>query len=249
MPKRAKDFGNKPLPKVKFIVKPDLLPEGIWGVLFGDQETYKTWLALDLAWKVSQGKPWLAWDTVKTTTLFVNTELPETLFQSRWHHMAKTRGGYPDDLYVETHLTLKIDEEMGISYLNQWVSETGAKLVIIDNLYRAFAGKLSAEADATKFLDNLTFLRAQYNCTILFIAHNRKKGVDQRTGQVIHAGLDDLFGSSFFKNNVNLAIEVRKIVLPNQTRVTLHPEKTSFAEKEVPLTQWIVTPTVEFRRP
>lgn len=249
MPRRAHEFASWSPPPIQPIIKPDLLPAGVWGVIFGEQETYKTWLALELAWAVSQGKPWLAWETEKTPTLFLNTELTEPLFHQRWMHMGATRGGFPPLLSVETSLDIKLNEERGLGFLSQWISETGAKLIIIDNLYRAFKGKLSSELEATRLLDNLTFLRKEYNCTILFMAHSRKKAIDLRSQETVHQGIEDLFGSSFFKNNVSLALEVRKVLLPQDEKgIILIPEKTTFSAAPVPTTTWVFQSNATFRR-
>lgn len=112
-------------------------------VLAGPPDSGKTSLALSLGIAVSQGKPWLGFETVASHVLIVNLELDPMSFVNRVHKVAKAlelepshkklhflhhRGGYLDPARFTTELRQQITAAKleGIEF----------KLVILDPIYK-----------------------------------------------------------------------------------------------------------------
>lgn len=215
----------RPSPR-RAIIKPQILTEKNWMILWGEEGTYKSWSAIELAFSVALGQKWMNFDTTSHPVLLINNELPRDDYHQRWIQMLKNRGKCPKNLFVVSDLNMKLDTDTGLGWLTKLVADSKAELVIIDNLYRCFSGEMSSGREVNKFLDNLSFVRDQFNCAICMIAHSRKTSYDHIHNTVIRRGLQDITGSKHFSDNASAIFEVRKDQekgYPNAIR--LIPEK------------------------
>ena len=230
----SKAFTTWAAPPVVPIIKDRILPEGTWMMIWGDQETFKSWLVLDLAWSVSTGRDWLVFGTNKHRVLVVNTELPRLMYHERWMQMVMTRHVCPDELFVVTDLGLKLDTDQGLGQLRQWVRSCKPGLVIVDNLYRTFSQDLNSGHNVNLFLDTVAYIREEFNCAFAFTHHARKASYDIIHREVIKRGIEDSTGSKFLTNNAAAVFEVRKVTLPGvRHAIVLLPEKMTF-ERQAP---------------
>jgi hypothetical protein len=72
------------------------------------------------------------------------------------------------------------------------------EVVVIDPLYRAFAGSLNNDEVMREVVCNFDKLKDELNCALVIIHHTHKKKFDIR-GKVITEGDDAAFGSVFIK--------------------------------------------------
>ena len=229
-----RDFVKWQAPPIEPILLPDLLHKGSWMLLFGDQETYKSWAVMDLAWAVSTGTKWLGtWDTKKNNVLIINTEIPANMYQDRCIEMGKYKTVFPADMYVSTDLNLKLDTMSGKHSLEEWCAAVKPGLVIVDNLYRATQGDLNSGTGVNLFLDALSTIRERYNTAFCFVHHSRKVDYDPQLRTSLRRGVQDATGSKFIVNNANLIIEFQRYEDARQKGVPIiHAirEKASFSK-------------------
>jgi len=211
------------------IIKNRILPLQSFMILWGDFDTWKSWLMLDLGWSVAQGEPWIIFGTNKYNVLLLNTELPEDLYHERWAIMTQTRKSCPDNFYTVHDSTIKLDTPQGQAQLSQWIENSGAKLVIIDNLYRTFSGDINNGVQANKMLDTFNTLRDIHGCSFAIVHHSRKTSYDIARQEVIRRGAEDLTGSKYLANNMATIFESRKVTIDGIDRaIQLIPEKMWF---------------------
>jgi len=207
---------------------------GNWMMLWGDQDTFKSFLVLDAAFSVALGEPWLSWQTVKNNVLLINNELPAPQYHDRWKLMIKNKGKVPDNLFIVNDQNLKLDTPQGLAQLTSWCAQVKPGLVIIDNLYRCFLGDMNKGTAVNAFLDTIAFIREQYNCAFIFVHHSRKVQYDIQRQITVRQGLQDVHGSKFLTNNASTIIEVRRAINPNPGRyvraITLISEKMWFSK-------------------
>jgi len=208
-------------------------------LLWGDTETFKSWLVMDLAWAVAEGRPWLGWETTQSTVLLINTELPESLYQERWRQMALTRHSLPPNLHIVTDLRVKLDTDLGLSKLSTWAEQTDPSVIIVDNLYRTFRGNLSEGPTVNLFLDTMSLIRERHNTAFVFVHHSRKSQYDPIKKELVNTGREDAYGSKFLIMNASTVFEVRRVKVKGvDNAILLICEKASF-ERTTPSMKYL----------
>lgn len=217
-------------PEQNPVIKEGILPEGSFMVFWGDQETYKTWFMLELAWCVAQGEPWLTYKTSKHEVLIVNAELPEALYRDRVLGYARSKGRVPQGVRIETDLNFKLTLEGGLMQLKHWCSLYSPGLVIIDNLNRVSGGGLNDPRYTSMMLDNISTIRQEYGCAVVIVHHGRKETYDVMRGKRVWRGLQEMTGFKYVSDNASTIMEVRRYYHEGiGPAVIVIPEKTTYA--------------------
>ena len=240
---RAGDFYTWQAPPIIPVIKDRILPLGSTMYVFGEQETYKSWSVMDLAFAVASGTEWLnLFETNKYPVLMVNTELPAVMYQERFKQVADVKKLLPQNLYIVTNETIKLDTDAGYSELQTWcqqiVSTEGQApgLIILDNLYRTLSGEINGIV-ANRFLDIIAAIRTRFGSAFCIVHHSRKTTYDIAKREVIRRGVDDMTGSKYLGNNAATIFENRKTSVkgvPDGHAITMAPEKMWFERTPPP---------------
>jgi len=228
----SKEFALWQGPPSTPIIGDGVLMNGNWMMLWGDQDTFKSFLVLDCAFSVAMGNPWLVWKTQQQNVLLINNELPPPQYQDRWKQMIRNKGQAPDNLFIINDMQLKLDTPQGLGMLMSWCAQVRPGLIIIDNLYRCFSGDIAKGPAVNAFLDTMAHIREQYGCAFIYVHHSRKVSYDSIHQKVIRQGLQDAYGSKFLTNNASTIFEVRRAISPEPKRyrnaITIFSEKMWF---------------------
>ena len=177
---QAKD---RPIPKMLF---GQLWYEHELCILFADTNLGKSILAVQIGNSISKGEPIndFMLDSGKQTVLYFDFELSDKQFEMRYsdkftnHYQfdnnfirveINPNSEIPTDTDFETHLNKSLECT---------VSETGAKVIIIDNLTYLRSGTETAK-DALPLMKHLKALKAKYNLSILVLAHTPKRDLSK----------------------------------------------------------------------
>lgn len=247
----AQDFHDWEGIKSTPVIGNGVLMNGNWMMLWGDQDTFKSFLVLDAAFSVANGNPWLVWQTVQQNVLLINNELPAPQYQDRWKQLVRNKGGAPKNLFIVNDMNLKLDTPQGLGMLTQWCQQTRPGLIIVDNLYRCFSGDMAKGPAVNAFLDTMSYIRGQYNCAFIFVHHSRKVSYDMIHQKTIRQGLQDAYGSKFLTNNASTILEVRRAAInPNSGRfkraITIFSEKMWFEKSPPGALTFAVDPQARF---
>ncbi|MDQ2985781.1 MAG: AAA family ATPase [Armatimonadota bacterium] len=121
----------------KFLID-GFLPLGYCCILAGDPKAGKTALASAIAMAVAEGSPFAAMESVRSGVLWLALEeSPE----ERATIMAPVFDRLDDTTFYVTHQKIAIDTPEGLSDLQEWVSLTEAKLIVVDPLHAAHSGR------------------------------------------------------------------------------------------------------------
>jgi RecA-family ATPase len=211
-PQEFKDFIDwKPVYPDSVLGKGLLYQEGK-AIMYGRYKSFKSLLSLFLTLCVSDGVPWLGFDTPKggRSTLYLQAEVPHSLmhkgFSKMWGGWT-TNGARPSNpMFLWTEPYMKLDTTKGHDRLDQALSATCPELVVIDPVYRFMAGNILDPNSVRGLLDSLDGLIAKHKIALVLVAHPRKSAIDEGDW-----GSDDLLGSVFFSAWADSVIKVTRL--------------------------------------
>jgi uncharacterized membrane protein len=170
----------------------DLIPAGQPAVLYGDEGTFKSFLALDLACSVATGLPWLGRTCKQGYVLYIAGEGAEGMGPrlAAW----RRKHGFPQTLKGISFQSQSIALPRGevVDALIERVQHAfgaDAALIVVDTLTRCFGegeASLREPDDMQKFIPLVDRLARETGATVLLIHHtgwpsdsSRKKGEDE----------------------------------------------------------------------
>jgi len=186
-----------------------LIPQGKI-IIFGPYKSWKSMTSIDLAFKLSTGKPWLGFTTTLSTVLIIQLEIPKAAYQTRVNKYAFGNKLNPStNLYLMTTRNLKLDKGWGLALLEQWIIATQAQVVIIDPIYKVVSGRLTDEYDVRQFTDRMDEIIEKHRVSVVLLHHEGKDWVIE--GERYDRGADASFGSAVFGWWCDSSIELRTI--------------------------------------
>ena len=193
-----------------WLVEP-LIPVGGSVLLYSGPKVGKTWLALGLSFAVARGEPWLGYATAAGPVLYLQIDMPRSLWQLNLYQRAKGHGvalpiagtwstgdseslPFPFNILTLTHAeTLRAE-----------VDRLHPVLVIVDTFRKAFKGNANDDDLITAVTD--TFRVACRPAAVLYIHHGKKAPSD---ALVEHTLMDESRGSSALTGAVDTIMRLR----------------------------------------
>lgn len=199
------------VPDISFLVEPRLLAAGGNMFIYGKQETWKSWIALDLGFAVSTGTKWLGiYETVRSPVLILQTEQTEYLYRERVVDFTRHLNGTKplENLKFSTDMSISLDNPFGLGLLEAAIIQHKPALLILDNLYHTLE-KLASEDNAQRFIKGVGTLQQKYNTAFCVVTHPRKDTTEE-LNQVAPEEIESLFGSAKFLWWADTVIRVTK---------------------------------------
>jgi len=164
-------------------------------VLFGDPSVGKSFLSIDLAFRIASGTPWFDSKTTKGPVWYLCGEGYSGIKKRVKGWMIHNPGVDPDVLFSERGASILNEEEahsIGQSIEAGIKAYGRPKLVIIDTLHTFLGGgDENSSADFGKFLRNVQkFIKERLKCAILIVHHaghgdkKRSRGTSAIRGSV-----------------------------------------------------------------
>jgi len=200
---------GKPLPLIRFdnaavdltsnYLVENLLDDGAASMMYGDSNTGKTFVALDLAAHIAAGLPWFGRRVRQGAVIYVATEAGRSAERRvaawRKHHSIARAPlwlvPYPTDLLGNA------DTERLIETIKQVKAEARAegwvvKLIVIDTLSRALAGGNENDSkDMGTFVRHIDRLRIVSGSHLLIVHHTGKDAARGARGHsLVRAAVD-----------------------------------------------------------
>ena len=236
--RRFKPYGwqeLQDLPKRRYLIK-GLLDSTALSLIFGESNCGKTFLVLDQAAHIAQGREWQGRKTRQGAVVYVATEgglgLTERLEAFRLHHAVE---GYPPLFVIPAGVDLCSPEnnaEELIKEINLLCDEKKLEVavVVIDTLSRAMAGgNENSPDDMGAFIKNCDRIRTETGAHVMIIHHSGKNATQGARGHsALRAAVDTEIEVT--KNDEGIiTAEVKK------QRDGRTGDKFSFTLKSVPL--------------
>ena len=174
---------SRPIPKMLF---GQLWFENELCILFADTNLGKSILAVQIGNSISKGETIKGFtlEAERRSVLYFDFELSDKQFEARYSDNFTNNYLFDGNfIRVEINPNSEIPTNTDFeTYLNQslerTVSDTGAKILIIDNLTYLRSGTETAK-DALPLMKHLKALKAKYNLSILVLAHTPKRDLSK----------------------------------------------------------------------
>jgi RecA-family ATPase len=197
---------NRPIPKMLF---GKLWFENELSILFADTNLGKSILAVQIGDSISSGRSidGFEFEAKKQPILYFDFELSDKQFENRYSIEYDKHYVFDKDfIRVEINPDANIpDNETFESYLNdsleKSIIETGAKILIIDNL-TYLKNETEKSKDALPLMKHLKALKSKYGLSILALAHTPKRDLSKPICR------NDLAGSKMLINFVDSCFSI-----------------------------------------
>ena len=170
-------------------------------ILFADTNVGKTILAVQIADSISRGQsiPGFKLETKAQKVIYCDFELNDKQFQSRYSRNYEDPYLFSDNfLRVEINPDADFPEDASFEFalsnaIEKVITDTGAKIVIIDNITYLRHENERAK-DALPLMKHLKRLKSKYNLSLLVLAHTPKRDLTKPLTR------NDLQGSKVLMN-------------------------------------------------
>jgi hypothetical protein len=200
-----------------------LIPHEAVSIISGAPASYKTFITLDIALKVSRGEKLFGeFETSKCPVLIVDEENSPRLLQTRIKLLSHSTD-YP--VYVASRGGFQLGED-NVEKLIQTAKNKNIGLIIFDSFICIHGADENSASDMRNVMKHLKEF-AKNGIAVIVIHHHRKKKEDRNAAQ-------DLRGSSDILAQVDchLAIDRKS----NSASVTIHQSKLREAQEMEPFT-------------
>lgn len=234
MPARTiKELLSLQPPAIQEIIKPRLLTRGGSFLIYGDPETFKSWLTIDMAFALTAGSKWLFYDTTKSKVLLLQSEQDEFDYRDRFLAYTQSANGRVtsevlENLYAYTDRDSKMDNFYGQSIITPEIERIKPNVIIIDNLTFSISGSEKDELNIKKLLDYVRHYQQKYHCSIVLVHHTRKERGDDSSDK----GMQEASGTYVLSRWADTIIRVY-LVDPAQDIIQINFQKQKNARQRM----------------
>lgn len=203
---------------------PEALIEGLLSesgkmTLTGASKTWKSFLMVQLGLGVAMGTDWLGLRCRPGKVLYVNLEINKAQFMRRVFDVARALGADSGAVERGFFVAHGIDAALPIDRLVDAIlsheEARGCALVIVDPIYKAFAGSENDQRDMAAFCGQLDRLVSALGCAVATV-HHQSKGYQGKKDIADRAA-----GSGVLGRDVDALVDVCRLQAPgNAMRAT-----------------------------
>ena len=189
-----KELSEKDIPQVEPLVDNFLPGKGVF-LFCGSSKIGKSWMALQLGFKITTGTPLWHFDTVKKDVMYLCLEDGERRLQERMFKMSKQ---YPDEFHYATKANL-IGKGLEEQLEHMLEDNPRVGLIIIDT-FAAVRSLMAASVSTNPYnveyqtINSLHNIAEEHDIVILLIHHVRKMKSEDPYEDIL--GTNGLFGAS-----------------------------------------------------
>jgi DNA-binding MarR family transcriptional regulator len=196
------EFRNRPRPawSIRGVLKEKSL-----SVIVGDPGSFKTFIALAVAYAIATGRDWFGHATTPGAVAYLAAEGADGLI-ARGDALARHHGApVPGNLYLlgeMVNLVTEID-----ALIAALVEIPDLLLIIIDTLARTFSGNENLQEDMSAYITAADRIRNATGAAVLLIHHNNRSG-EYRGSSALHGALDTMISTE--KTGTGVVLECAK---------------------------------------
>ncbi|KKN81748.1 hypothetical protein LCGC14_0316600 [marine sediment metagenome] len=195
-------------PARRYIISNGILIPESRCIIFGEPETYKSMLTIDIAFRIANGLPWLGFKTIATPVYILQCEIAQSALQARIQKYMIGNRISSEDVWLWTNNDITLDRGPGLSELAMELNESNPGVLILDPAYSLISGNATQTYDVDLLLKRINTLINTYRLAVILIHHSKKP--EHVEGVTYHYGAHDMNGPTYHKW-CDTAIELRKI--------------------------------------
>jgi RecA-family ATPase len=170
-----------------------VMPMGELSVAYAPPESYKSFLAMDVALSTACGVPWQGRPILeKGFVIYIAAEGVAGLGKraSAWFTDKKIHPEDADIAWLTESLAVTADSDALLQLLSRIEDEVKRDpvLIVIDTLARCFDGEENETGDMARFVAGCDVLRHKFGCAVLVIHHTRMDGSRERGNTALRGG-------------------------------------------------------------
>jgi hypothetical protein len=190
------DLELESMPPVTWLVN-GMIAAGSVGAIYGAPGAGKSFLALDLAFSVATGRPWLGQPVVAGGTLYIAGEGLGGLSQRivAWKTANNVVGQSVGIGIVTDDIDLLKDADVGRVIYAARAAQVAdpIQLIVIDTLARSMIGDENDTGDMSRLLAAARRIQRATGATVVFVHHTRKDSDQERGSNTLRANADFMF--------------------------------------------------------
>lgn len=162
----------------------------------GASKAGKTWLILQLAMAAASGQPFLGFESRQVAVLLISLELSAGMVRERMKQIADSIGlpvpTIGSDLHIVAPLAdyspaLNLGSDSGAELLTSLIAESGARIAILDTLYRFLPGlDPNSNQEMGRVFGRLNSIAQLTGCALITVDH---VGKGEQLGPTSHSAL------------------------------------------------------------
>lgn len=175
------DYSQQRVEPPRFVIQ-DLLPTGSSMLLYGEPGVMKSWLALDLAFSLATGSPWLGLRTVQSRTMIVNFEISPASYHnlrlvpvSRQYHLE------PGMLLEWSPGDMALEEDDTFEEFRAIIDMYNPINLILDCWSGCYGGDENDGRAVGAFTRKMTLLKSNFTRTVSLVHHSNKNMLQTST--------------------------------------------------------------------
>jgi hypothetical protein len=198
------------LPPVSWLLDSIIPEEGVCG-LYGAPGSGKSFIALDWAMCISEGRPWLGVHScTQAPVIYVAAEGGRGIQQRvrAWmlHHGYKD---LPNIFFLLSPLYIRQEGAVESFLFDLEERDIWPGLIVLDTLSRSFGGgEENNSADMGEFVNRLTHLAQGRRMAALVVHHTNAQGSRERGHSAFRGGLDAMYSCDAAKNSDQVIFRV-----------------------------------------
>ena len=209
---------------------PDLAPCLIDGVLrkghkmliSGPSKAGKSFLQIELAIAIAEGKKWLQWDCARGRVMYVNLELDRASCLHRFKDVyaaLRLKPEHLDNIDIWNLRGQSAPMDKLAPRLIHRAKEKGYSAVIIDPIYKVITGDENSASEMAKFCNQFDKIAKELECAVIY-CHHHSKGM-----QGGKRAMDRASGSGVFARDPDALLDMIELPIPE----TLQKQQTDRA--------------------
>lgn len=173
-----------------------ILRKGHKMLLSGSSKAGKSFLLMELAIAISEGRDWLSFKTRKGKVFYVNLEIDEASCINRFAQIYKAMKITPehaDDIMVWTLRGKALTLDKLYKKIIRRVKDGGFDVIILDPIYKVITGDENSASDMGAFCNLFDRIATETGCAMIYCHHHSKgaqgfkKAMDRASGSGVFA--------------------------------------------------------------
>lgn len=224
-----------------------LLPVGGRMVIGAPPKSFKSMLALNLAYDLAEGTPVFGVFAVPQpiTVLMVEMEIGEHRLKDRMQKIHEARGGeFAGHTlhFASKDLRITLDTASGLANLKERIERVNPEVLILDPLRKLHRKSENSSDDMCQVFGNLEKIQQAYSLTVVMVHHAGKPGeFTSMSSPLALRGSSEIFGDP------DTVVMITKPSEPNKNLIQLNFTWRSDAEPP-PLRMLLDSDTLQFAR-
>ena len=214
----------------EWLVEP-LIPAQASILIAARTASFKTFLMMDMAYAISEGRMWLGrFLTKKAGILYIDGEMGPGKLAIRTNQLTDPNDMY-ENMHFLSHKAIKMDKQEDIESVRAWLKEhPEVRLIILDTLRRLTDIEENDATDVSNFLTNFIGpLIQDFKVSVIMVHHTRKKQNGQNQTKE-EDSMDEIRGSLDLAGYCDMTLMLKRY-RGEDRRIILKQEKSRYKEE------------------